>query len=112
MVQEEGVVPQPLAEKELRSLVLSAINATTVAETLETYHALYGHTARGIQTADVIHGLQGKWHYERKPQFNSGAWQWKYRIAAKNVDGDRITIIIAVDSLRREFSVVTRWPNK
>ena len=109
MVQEEGVIPEPLTEEQLRKLVLDAINATTYAETLETYHALYGHMDRGIETDDVIHGLESEWDFERPPQFNRKHWQWKYYIAAETVDGKPITIVIAVDSWRREFVVVTRW---
>jgi hypothetical protein len=109
MVQETGIVPNPLTEQELRKLILDAINATTYAETLETYHALYGHMDRDIETGDVIHGLQSAWQFERQPQFNRDHWQWKYFIAADNVDGKPITILIAVDSWRREFTVVTRW---
>ncbi|MGA9303973.1 MAG: hypothetical protein WBW31_01085 [Candidatus Sulfotelmatobacter sp.] len=109
MVQERGVVPNPLTEQELKRLVLEAINAATYAETLETYHALYGHMDRGIETDDVIHGLEGEWQFERQPQFNRAFWQWKYYIATETVDGDPITIVIAVDSWRREFTTVTRW---
>jgi hypothetical protein len=110
MVQEQGIVPDPLTEQQLRKLVLDAINATTYAETLETYHALYGHMDRGIETGDVIHGLERAWHFERNPQFNRDSWQWKYYIASETVDGEPITIVIAIDSWRREFVVVTRWP--
>ena len=110
MVQEQGVVPNPLTEVQLRKLVLDAMDASSYAETLETYHALYGHMDRDITHGDVIHGLQAPWNFERPPVFNKGSWQWKYYIAAETVDGDPITIIIAVDSWRREFIVVTRWP--
>lgn len=109
MVQERGVTPKALTDEELRKLVLEAINAVTYAEALESYHALYGHMDRGIDTADVIHGLETSWQFERPPQFNSEQWQWKYYIAAETVDGTPITIIIGVDSWRREFKVVTRW---
>jgi hypothetical protein len=112
MVQEQGVEPDPLTEQQLRSLVLGAINATTYAETLESYHALYGHTDRGIETGDVIHGLRSTWQFERQPQFDRRSWQWKYYIAADSVDGEPITIVVAVDSWRREFRVVTRWREK
>ena len=109
MVQEQGVVPNPFSQQELRKLVLDAINAATYAETLETYHALFGHMDRGIETDDVIHGLESQWQFERPPEFNSKHWQWKYYISADTVDGRPITIVIAVDSWRREFRVVTRW---
>jgi hypothetical protein len=99
MIQEQGIAPDPLTEQELKKLVLDAINAATYAETLESYHALYGHMDRGIETDDVIHGLEREWQFERPPQFNRNTWQWKYYI----------TIVIAVDSWRREFMTVTRW---
>jgi len=58
---------------------------------------------------EVVHGLERDWHYERTPEFNEAEWQWKYRIASETVDGDLLTIIIAVDSVNRSFEVVTRW---
>ena len=67
MVQEKGVVPNPLTEEQLRKLVLDAMNTSTYAETLETYHALYGHMDRNITHGDVIHGLQSSWNFERPP---------------------------------------------
>lgn len=112
MVQEKGAIPDPLTEEQLRKLVLDAIHASTYAETLESFHALYGHTERGIETGDVIHALERPWVFERKPEFNKQHWQWKYYIATETVDGDPITIIIAVDSWRREFLVITRWRDK
>lgn len=112
MVQEQGKVPDPLTREELTTLILDAINATTYAEAIETYHALYGHMDRGIVTDDIIHGLESEWTFERRPQFNRTTWQWKYYIAAETVDGDAITIVIAVDTWRREFVTVTRWRKK
>ena len=75
MVQEQGVIPNPLTEEELRKLVLDALNATTYAETLETYHALFGHMERNIEHSDVIHGLESDWQFERPPKFNRDEWQ-------------------------------------
>jgi hypothetical protein len=109
MVQEKGVKPRALTQQALRKLVLDAINAATYAEALETYHALYGHMDRGIETDDVIYGLESEWRFERQPQFNRDEWQWKYYIATETVDGVPITIVIAVDSWRREFVTITRW---
>lgn len=110
MVQEKAVIPKSLTEQELKKLVVDSINATTYQEMLESYHALYGHMDRDITTDDVIHGLEGEWKFERSPAFNEKFWQWKYYIAAKTVEQEPITIIIAVDSWRREFRTVTRWP--
>src|ERR1041385_415407 len=109
MVQETGVIPEPLSKEQLKKLVVDAINATTYHEILESYHALYGHMDRGILTSDVIHGLQRDWKFERNPHFDRDNWQWKYYIDTETVDGAPITIVIAVDILRKEFRTVTRW---
>ena len=112
MVQEKGTIPDTLTEEQLRKLVLDAIHASTYAGTLESFHALYGHPERGIEFGDVIHGLESPWVFERKPEFNEKHRQWKYYIATRTVDGDAITIIIAVDTWRRQFLVITRWREK
>ena len=105
----EGTVPDPLTEDELKELVREAIDNAEDTDNPESYHALYAHLERGLQTDDVIHGLERDWHFQRSPRFNRDEWQWKYYILTESIDGDAITIVIAVDSLRREFEVITRW---
>jgi hypothetical protein len=78
----------------------------------ETFHALYGHLERGISTDDVIYGLKRDWTYERTPEFDTWFHQWKYRIRTETIDGDELTIIIAVNTVERKFEVVTRWTPK
>lgn len=101
-----GYRPPYLSEAELKKLVLEAVTGSGAAE---TFHALYGHLERGISTDDVIHGLKREWTYERQPEFNREFWQWKYRIKTETIDGDELTIIIAVNTVERKFEVVTRW---
>ncbi|HEV8047566.1 MAG TPA: hypothetical protein VGP35_07545, partial [Terriglobales bacterium] len=71
--------------------------------------ALFDHPERGLDTNDTIHGLERTWKFERPPIFNRDFWQWKYFIDTESVGGDAITIIVAVDTIRREFEVITRW---
>lgn len=106
-MSSEGYVPEPLSRNELRKLVLDAIQDDPNPE---TYHALYDHPERGITTDDVIHALEGEWTIARRA-FNRNEWQWKYEIDAFTIDDEpkAITIVIAVDTVRREFVVVTRW---
>lgn len=109
MVQETGTKPPSLTEQQLKKLLVDAIDNAADADNPETFHALFGHIDRGLQTNDVIHGLEREWKFERPPFFNPDAWQWKYYIDTESVGGDAITIIIAVDTLRSEFEVITRW---
>jgi len=109
MVQEAGVQPPSLTEEELKKLIQEAIDDAADIDNPETFHALFGHVDRGLQTNDVIHGLEREWKFERPPFFNRKFWQWKYYLDTESVSGDAITIIVAVDTLRREFEVITRW---
>ncbi|MGA8300928.1 MAG: hypothetical protein WB817_15710 [Terriglobales bacterium] len=109
MVQETGTKPPSLTEQELRKLILEAIDDAADPSSVETFHALYGHPDRGLDTNDVIHGLEYAWKFDRAPFFNTDFWQWKYYLDTQSVGGDPILIIIAVDTLNREFEVVTRW---
>ncbi len=107
----EGSIPRPLSDDELRALVLDALEKAPDIHNPETFHALFDHLERGLSTDDVIHALEGPWSVARSA-FNRYEWQYKYEIDGMSIDGDRITIIIAVDTVRREFTVVTRWRNE
>jgi len=101
--------PSCLSESELRALVQDALARAPGPNNLETFHARFDHLERGISVDDVLHGLERNWTFKRPPEFNAEEWQWKYRIATETVDGDPLTIIIAVDTANRSFEVVTRW---
>jgi hypothetical protein len=105
----EGRIPPHLSEEQLKKLVLEAIHDSADEDNPETFHALFGHLDRGLQTDDIIHGLEQEWQFDRPPCFNKFHWQWKYYIDTENVDGGQILIIIAVDTLDRSFEVITRW---
>jgi hypothetical protein len=109
MNHSKGKIPASLTREQLRALISDAISNIADRRNPETFHALFGHVDRGLQTDDVLHGLEIEWKFERPPQFNEFHWQWKYYIATESVDGDAITVIIAVDTIRKEFEVVTRW---
>lgn len=107
-MSSEGYIPPAKTASELRALVLNAIQNHPNPNSPETFHALYDHPEREISSDDVIHALEGAWDIKRT-EFNRDEWQWKYRIDADSIDDKPMTIIIAVDSARREFTVITRW---
>lgn len=101
-------VPPPLSADELRKLITEALNKAPNYDNPETIHSLFDHLERGLTTDDVIHALEGKWSIARH-HFNSLEWQHNYEIDGESIDGDKITIIIAVDTRQKEFTVVTKW---
>jgi hypothetical protein len=103
-----GYRPPCLSEDDLKALVREAL-ARAPEHGNETYHARFDHLERGISSDDVIHGLERDWHFERPPEFNEDEWQWKYRIATENIEGEFLLILIAVDTQDRSFEVVTKW---
>jgi hypothetical protein len=109
MTDKEGKIPPPLSEEQLRRLILEAIDDAADWDNPETFHARFGHLDRGLQTDDILHGLEEDWQFDRPPVFNEFHWQWKYYIDTENTDGTPILIIVAVDSLDRSFEVITRW---
>lgn len=105
--------PNCLSEGELKALVMDALSgAPNPDDDRQTFHARFDHLERGISSDDVIYGLERDWTYERAPKFNDEEWQWKYFISTETIDGDKLTIIIAVDTLDRSFEVVTKWNQK
>jgi hypothetical protein len=109
MVQEAGTIPPALTEEQLKKLLLEAMDETADTYNPETFHARFDHLDRGLQMDDVIHGIGQEWQFERPPCFNKFHWQWKYYIDTENVDGGRILVIVAVDTVDRSFEVITRW---
>jgi hypothetical protein len=107
-MSSSGFIPNPLSAEELRKLVLEALEKAPDDHNPETFHALFDHLERGLSTDDVIHALEGEWTIARQV-FNPEQWQYKYEIDGFSIDEEPITMIIAVDSLHREFTVVTRW---
>ena len=106
----QGKRPPALSKEELKKLILGALNSSPDSNP-ETFHARFHHLERGLQVDDVIHGLQREWEFGAAPSFNEDHWQWHYEVATQSVDGDSITIIVAVDTFNRSFEVITRWKN-
>ena len=109
MDDREGKIPSPLSEEKLKELILEAIGDAADWHNPETFHARFGHVDRDLQTDDVLHGLERNWKFDCPPSFDNSHWQWKYHIDTENIDGERIRIVVAVDTVDRSFEVITRW---
>src|SRR5258708_6549668 len=94
MSTSEGKRPKPLNEKELRKVLEAAVEDGTYGETL---HASFDHPERRIDLNDVLYGLGQQWTLKGSPEFEENFWQWKYKIETKDIEGEPITIVVAVD---------------
>jgi hypothetical protein len=102
-----GKRPRPLKAAEVRKAVLAALSVGTYKESL---HATFDHLERKISFADVIHGLKQPWASCKPDEFNYDEWQWKYEIKTTDIEGEALTIIVALDPKNAWFEVVTRYP--
>jgi len=107
-MSSEGYIPQQGAHRNFDRSCWRPSKRRQVTGILRPFHALYDHLERGLSTDDAIHALEGNWEIARS-KFNKDEWQWKYEIDSESIEGDKIAIVIAVDSLHEEFTVVARW---
>ncbi|HWR16978.1 MAG TPA: hypothetical protein VN577_19270 [Terriglobales bacterium] len=98
--------PKPLSAKEVREIVRDALEKGVYRE---TSHAKFDHAERMIGIQDVLYGLETDWRSCTPDEFNPVEWQWKYRIRTRDIDGENLTIIVAVDPRSRRFEVITRF---
>ncbi len=91
----------------MRKVVLAALTEGSYKESL---HARFEHLERKISFDDVIFGLKQEWISCRVDEFNESEWQWKYEIRTVDIEGDSLTVILALDPKNKRFEVVTRYP--
>jgi hypothetical protein len=104
-----GTIPPVLSCEELKRLMLEGLENVPGSGSPETFHARFDHLERGLQIDDVIYGIETEWKACRPLRFNRKFWQWNYEIFTENADGERLTLIVAVDTANRSFEVITRW---
>jgi hypothetical protein len=105
----EAKQPKPLRVNELRQLLHEAIDAGLYCG-YETIHARFDNVERKIDLNDVLHGLKRTdWTLKHTPEFNTEFWQWKYTVTTKDIEGEPVGIVVAVDTKGRSFEVITRW---
>jgi len=104
-----GTIPAALSCGALKKLMLEGLENVPTSGNFETFHARFDHLERGLQIDDVIYGIEAEWRACQPLRFNRKFWQWNYEISTENADGERLTLIVAVDTASRTFEVITRW---
>ena len=64
-------------------------------------------TRRKVTDEEVIKILEGreKWHEKRKDKYEHGQSDWNYHIRGKNIDNEKVRIVISFDEY--EMPIIT-----
>lgn len=101
-----GRRPKALDAKELRKVLSEAIESGSYVETI---HARFDHPERPIDLNDVLYGLGRLGWKLKERKFDEDFWNWEYEIQTETVEGEQLTVIVAVDPRNKSFEVLTRW---
>ena len=108
----QGKKPKPLKPLEVRKAILEALGKEgSYCEAPLSLHARFDHLERKIDFNDVLSGLKQEWRSCKATEFDTGNWQWKYKIETQDVEERDFTIILRLDPINKSFTVITRWPN-
>jgi hypothetical protein len=74
----------------------------------ETFHSADERSYRNITQEDMLHMLQGGWILVGT-EFDDEHHNWKYRVAGKDIEGDDLSLIIAVDPGENRITVISKF---
>jgi hypothetical protein len=98
--------PSSLAEPELRVTISRIVHYGTV---WQTRHAGHDRSYRNVSDDDIQHMLVGPWVLERMPEWSDEHRNWKYRLRGADIEGDELTLIVAVNTEEEKLSVITKF---
>lgn len=94
-----------LPEHELRLAVSRAVLHGTFRE---TFHSAEERSYRHITQEDILHMLQHEWALVGA-EFDDEHHNWKYRVAGKDIEGDDLNLIIAIDPDENRITVISKF---
>ncbi len=53
--------------------------------------------------------LTGSWKLAGKPEWDDKHRNWKYRLVGQDIDGDELTLIVAIDSGLEDIRIITKF---
>lgn len=71
-----------------------------------TQHARTRSAGRNFNRRDVERVLRNAL-VSPSPEWNEAAQQWKYRITGSDVDGDELTLVVAIEPNLQRMTVIT-----
>ena len=107
-----GKKPRPLKPFEVKEVILATLgDEGSYCEQPLSLHARFDHHERNIDFNDVLFGLKQPWASCKVDGFDEDNWQWKYKIATRDIEDREFTIVLRLEQHAKKFIVITRWPD-
>lgn len=95
-----------LAENDLRLAVSRAVLYGTFRE---TFHSADERSYRNVTQEDMLQMLQGAWTLVGQAEFSEEHHNWKYRLRGTDIEGDELTLVVAIDPDENRITVISKF---
>ena len=75
----------------------------------ETKHSAVDRGYRNVSQDDILALLEGDWKLAGEPEWDEFHRNWKYKVAGLDIDGDDLTLVIAVNVEMQRIDVITKF---
>lgn len=93
-----------LPEEELRAAVSRIVLRGTFRE---SKHSSQDRAYRNVSDDDIVHMLEGFWVLEGA-DWDGKHRNWKYRLTGTDIEGDALTLVIAVNVEFNRIEIITK----
>ncbi len=95
-----------LSEEALRAAVSRIVLYGTFRE---SKHSAQDRSYRNVSQDDIVAMLDGAWTLDGKPEWSEEHRNWKYKVAGKDIEGDELALVIAVNVELNRIEIITKF---
>lgn len=101
-----GPRPKPLPEPELQTAISRIVLYGTYRE---TRHSAEDRSYRNVSDDDIQFMLRSTWKLVGDPEWDEKHGNWKYKLAGKDIEGDDLVLVVAVNQEEQLITVITKY---
>ena len=75
----------------------------------EAKHSAIDRDYRNVSQDDIIAMLQGSWVLSREPDWDEQHRNWEYLLAGNDIEGDSLSLKIAVNEEMQRIDIITKF---
>ena len=75
----------------------------------ETKHSAKHRSYRNVTDDDIQSMLLGPWVLKAAPEWDDKHKNWKYPLAGKDIDGDELVLVVALNMEEQMITVITKF---